>query len=103
MTEFALLIMTSANRVYGQDASRLALAELALIAPSFNHAPDDCHLQTLGGVEYLPFQMDELDGHDRFILSNLSATYALFEVLGGTSGGALKPQGSSASRSSIPT
>ena len=37
----------------------------------------------MGGVEYLGFEGEALDDHDRFVLSNLSATYALFAVTDG--------------------
>jgi hypothetical protein len=91
VTEFVLLTVPSANRVYGRHASRLALAELAVIAPSFHCQPRECRVRMIGGVEYVRLEMDELDDHDQFILSNLSGTYALFEVLDRDRGEALMP------------
>jgi len=39
----------------------------------------ESEVRVIGGVEYLVFTTDGVDDHDRFILSNLSAAYALFE------------------------
>jgi hypothetical protein len=81
--EYAILARPSANRVYGQDAPRLALAELAIIARTLHCQPRGWATKTLGGVAYLCLEAGELDDHDRFVLSNLSATYALFELRDG--------------------
>jgi hypothetical protein len=89
MRTYALLILPSANRVYGRHAMQLALAELEVVCPALNAAIGDTKAVTLGGVEYLSFDAEEIDHHDRVILSNLSAAYALFEVARG--GAELRP------------
>src|SRR4051794_4450847 len=81
---YAILVAPSANRVYGQDGGRLAAAELAVIAPALHCGATAAHITTIGGVEYLTFEAEPLDDHDRFVLSNLSATYALFSVADNT-------------------
>jgi SAM-dependent methyltransferase len=79
MTEYALLILPSANRVYAQAATDLTLAELAV----FNEAVLDGRLTDLaatwiGGVGYVTFAADELSERDTRFLSNASAAYALY-------------------------
>jgi hypothetical protein len=80
---YALLLAPSANRVYADAAGRLTRAELAVFS--------DAVLQTrltevgetdLGGVGYLTFT-GQLSERDLAYLSNLSAGYALFEVVNG--------------------
>jgi hypothetical protein len=78
MSRYALLLAPSANRVYADQAARLATAELAGFAPALTSGLDDIDVITLGGVEYLAFAGD-LTVRDVAYLSNLSAAYALFE------------------------
>jgi hypothetical protein len=80
MPDYALLTLPSANRVYGRDLARLALAELAVVAPVLHGQLNHSAEKVVGGVEYLLLDAEELDDHDVFLLSNLSATYALFRV-----------------------
>jgi hypothetical protein len=82
MDRVAILTLPSINRVYGRDAARLALAELALVSPSLHADLGEPRIEIIGGVEYIVANVPELSAHDRFILSNLSGTYALFAMHG---------------------
>lgn len=81
---YALLLAPSANRVYADAASRLSRAELAVFADSALAARitgiDEIDL---GGVGYLTFTVDGagMTARDIAYLSNLSAAYALFELV----------------------
>lgn len=75
MTEYALLILPAANRVYAQASGRLLAAELeVLLGLSVTEL-------SLGGVPYVGFSAD-LDAGSVATLSNASAVYALFERRG---------------------
>ncbi|HET6480694.1 MAG TPA: SAM-dependent methyltransferase [Actinoplanes sp.] len=81
MSRYALLLAPSANRVYADQAARLAQAELAAFLgylSAGSDASDPASVLTLGGVEYLAFDGD-LSPRDIAYLANLSAAYALFE------------------------
>jgi hypothetical protein len=80
MDRVAILTLPSVNRVYGRDAARLALAELQLVSPSLQADIGEPRIEVIGGVEYIVCDLVELNEHDRFILSNLSGTYALFAL-----------------------
>jgi hypothetical protein len=80
MTDYALLLLPSANRVYAESAVELTVAELDV----FNAAVLDGRLSdiipaTIGGVPYVTFAAPALTGRDIAYLSNASAAYALFE------------------------
>ena len=84
MSEYALLLLPSANRVYTDAAATLTLAELAV----FNRAVLDGRITdpaatTIGGVPYVTFGADELTERDLALLANLSSIFALYEVTGG--------------------
>jgi SAM-dependent methyltransferase len=77
---YALLVAPSANRVYADQAPRLAAAELrafggAVLGSDLREVgPVD-----IGGVPYVGFRADRpLTGPDVAYLSNLSSGYALF-------------------------
>jgi SAM-dependent methyltransferase len=83
---YALLLAPSANRVYADAAARLTRAELA----AFGDAVLGTRLSGIaetqfGGVGYLTFTGEGagLTERDLAYLSNLSAGYALFELLEG--------------------
>ncbi|MFG1988716.1 TRM11 family SAM-dependent methyltransferase [Actinoplanes sp. NPDC048988] len=78
MSRYALLLAPSANRVYADQASRLALAEVAAFGKVLSSDISDIGVATLGGVEYLTFT-GALSERDISYLSNLSSAYALFE------------------------
>jgi hypothetical protein len=86
---YAILTLPSANRVYGLDGARLALAELRAVAPSLHAPVTDSGTESIGGNTYIVFETPEVDEHDRFVLSNLSGTYALFAL--GSNGRSLAP------------
>ncbi|ROT29806.1 TRM11 family methyltransferase [Micromonospora sp. HM5-17] len=84
MGDYALLIHPSSNRVYADASVALTRAELAV----FNRAVLDGRLTrlsetTIGGVRYVTFSADRLTDRDTAFLANLSAMYALFEVVDG--------------------
>ncbi len=85
MPRYALLPAPSANRVYADAAGRLTRAELAIFAGSGVLAtrPDEVTQASLGGVDYVTFTTDAtLGARDVAYLANLSAAYALFEMVG---------------------
>ncbi len=78
---YALLVREVANRVYSARAPRLLAAELAAIAPALDGAVSAIEVVAFGGVPYVSFETPaSLGDDDRFVLSNLSTTRALFEV-----------------------
>ena len=84
MTQYALLILPSSNRVYADASIALTQAELAV----FNRSVLDGRLSeisraSIGGVAYVTFLADRIDERDAAFLANLSSIYALFEVTGG--------------------
>jgi SAM-dependent methyltransferase len=81
VSRYALLLAPSANRVYADQASRLARVELAAFGTVLDKEPADIGEVALGGVPYLVFDAD-LGPRDIAYLSNLSAAHALFEVVG---------------------
>ncbi|WP_433296859.1 TRM11 family SAM-dependent methyltransferase [Actinoplanes sp. CA-030573] len=78
MSRYALLLAPSANRVYADQAGRLARAELAAFGAVLSSDISDIDALLLGGVEYLTFTAS-LSPRDISYLSNLSSAYALFE------------------------
>ncbi|XVV11488.1 TRM11 family SAM-dependent methyltransferase [Actinoplanes sp. CA-131856] len=78
MSRYALLLAPSANRVYADQAPRLALTELAAFGKVLSSEISDIDVAVLGGVEYLTFA-GALSERDISYLSNLSSAYALFE------------------------
>ena len=89
MTEYALLVLPSTNRVYGQAAPALAAAELAALSQlSLGGRVTDVGELMLAGVPYVRFRSsDPLSPAELTVVSNLSSLYALFEV----DGDALRP------------
>jgi Putative RNA methylase family UPF0020 len=78
MSRYALLLAPSANRVYADQAARLAGAELSAFAPVLANDLSEISEEVIGGVEYLTFS-GRLGARDISYLSNLSSGYALFE------------------------
>ena len=78
MSRYALLLAPSANRVYADQAGRLASAELAAFGLALSTDISDISLESIGGVQYLTFA-SVLSPGDISYLSNLSSGYALFE------------------------
>src|SRR5689334_7902884 len=81
MPRYALLLAPSANRVYADQAARLSLAELGAFGSVLSTELSDISEMSLGGVSYLGFSGD-LGARDIAYLSNMSAAYALFELVG---------------------
>ncbi|GAA4591781.1 SAM-dependent methyltransferase [Actinoplanes octamycinicus] len=82
MSRYAMLLAPSANRVYADQASRMSQAELAAFAPVLSAPPAEIGTAEIGGVDYLTFTA-ELSPRDIAYVSNLSAAYALFELVDG--------------------
>ena len=82
MSAYALLIAPSANRVYADQAARLAVAELAAFGRVLSGGLAVSEPERIGGVEYLTFEA-ELSARDIAYVSNLSSAYALFERVEG--------------------
>jgi SAM-dependent methyltransferase len=78
MSRYALLLAPSANRVYADQAARLATAELAAFHPVLSAGLSDIGTEVIGGVDYLTFA-GSLSARDVAYLSNLSSAYALFD------------------------
>jgi hypothetical protein len=84
VTDYALLVAPSSNRVYAGEAPRLAEAELAVFGDTvLADRPRHPVQAELGGVPYLRFATEApLSPRDLAYLSNLSSGYALFRVEG---------------------
>jgi SAM-dependent methyltransferase len=83
MTDYAMLILPAANKVYARASFALMQNELLL----FNAAVLGGRLRDIGqaslrGVPYLTFSADGLTDRDIGFLSNMSSLYALFESRG---------------------
>jgi len=80
MSRYALLLAPYANRVYADQAPRLATAELAAFGVALDGSAgiSDISVMSLGGVDYLSFDAS-LSARDIAYVSNLSSAYALFE------------------------
>lgn len=81
---FALLVSPAQNRVYAQQGSALAVAELRAVSEqALGSALSDVREQVFGSVGYVTFGVAEgsaLSALARDWLSNLAATFALFEL-----------------------
>ncbi|GIG87137.1 TRM11 family SAM-dependent methyltransferase [Plantactinospora endophytica] len=84
MSQYALLISPSSNRVYADASVALTRAELAVFDRAvLGGRLSDITETVLGGVRYVTFAADRLDERDVAYLANLSSIYVLFEVTGG--------------------
>lgn len=80
MATYALLVLPSANRVYGRAAPALASAELRVVLGV------EASVESIAGRSYLVFSVD--DAVDAAAVAALSSSFALFEVC---DGGLLRP------------
>ncbi|GAB3980104.1 SAM-dependent methyltransferase [Plantactinospora veratri] len=84
MSQYALLISPSSNRVYADASVALTRAELAVFDRAvLGGRLGDITETVLGGARYVTFTADRLDERDVAYLANLSSIYVLFEVTGG--------------------
>ncbi|WP_433511225.1 TRM11 family SAM-dependent methyltransferase [Nonomuraea sp. CA-143628] len=85
MPRYALLILPAFNRVYGESAVRLTLAELAFFGRrALETEVSDLGESVIGGLPYVTFETSEpLGAGDVALLSNLSSVYALYGIEGG--------------------
>lgn len=78
-SDYALLILPSANRVYAEAAADLSRAELAVFgATVLDGRLHDLTTTSIGGVPYVTFSAEGLSERDIRYLSNVSTVYALF-------------------------
>lgn len=78
---YALLVSPSTNRVYAEQASALACAELSAVSDSaLGGSIADIRRETFGSVPYVTFSSPELSPLALSWLSNLAATFALFRL-----------------------
>ena len=82
MTDYALLLLPSANRVYTDAAVELTLAELEIFGSVLDAPLSELAPATIAGVGYVTFTTDLLSPRDLSYLGNASAAYALFERQG---------------------
>jgi hypothetical protein len=79
VSDYALLLHPSANRVYSQSAPRLAGHELRIASDAaMAGRVTGVEQITIAGVPYLGFSAPELQDRDLALLGALSARYALF-------------------------
>lgn len=77
-SEYLILQLPSANRVYAEDAPRLMRAELAAFSEAVGGIADIDDVE-LGGLRYVRFTTPELTEQRLALLSNASSLYGLFE------------------------
>jgi hypothetical protein len=78
---FALLVSPSSNRVYAQAAGALAAAELGVVSEAvLGGSLSGVRALELGSVTYVGFELPALTPLALDWLSNLAATFALFEL-----------------------
>ncbi|MBB3665093.1 SAM-dependent methyltransferase [Prauserella sediminis] len=84
MSEYAILILPSANRVYTDTSPRLLQAELTAFGEAvLSTEVREPGTRTIGGASYVTFSTPEpLTADDIALLSNLSSAYVLFEITG---------------------
>lgn len=84
MPTYALLLRSSANRVYGEASFELTRAELAVLdRTQLGAVVTGSRREAIAGVDYLLVETTEPLGADRLaVVSNLSALHALFELDG---------------------
>jgi len=79
MSRYALLLLPSANRVYADAAVELTVAELEVFNSTvLGGRLAEIEPASIGGVPYVTFSADGLDGDAVALLSNASSMYALF-------------------------
>lgn len=82
MTDYALLVYPSANRVYAEASRQLLRAELAVFGDAaLGVSMGEITETRIGGVDYLTFGTEApLSDTDVALLSHASSLYALFEL-----------------------
>ncbi|GAA4554072.1 TRM11 family SAM-dependent methyltransferase [Amycolatopsis samaneae] len=81
MSEYAILVHPSANRVYAASSPALLRAELAVFGDAMDAELSGIEEVELGGVGYVRFATSAALGErDLALVSNLSSLYALFEL-----------------------
>jgi hypothetical protein len=76
MADHLILLMPSANRVYGYQADRLVAAELKIMLGAHDHPV--INPVALAGIGYLALDMENLDERVCWALGRLSGCYALY-------------------------
>ncbi len=93
MTAYALLLRPATNRLYTKGAALLNAAELSALQNTvLPTALRGVEPAVIGGVEYVRFEAEtDLSERDIAHLSNLSAAFALFRIVGEGDGTQLVP------------
>lgn len=80
MFQYLILRHPGHNRVYFEQAERLALAELQIGTKKMSGKVSDVEINNLGGISYLSFKLDsEILHEDLNLVSRLSFFFALFQ------------------------
>jgi len=83
MTEYAILLSPSTNRVYARSSIRLLWSEIGAFNDTvLGGKVREMSETSIGGVPYIVLTADEFTDTDIAYLSNLSSRYALFERIG---------------------
>jgi hypothetical protein len=81
VTDYAVLVLPAANRVYAEASVRLTRAELEVFnAAVLGRRLHEITERRLAGVPYVMFSADGLSERDVAFLANMSSLYALFEL-----------------------
>jgi hypothetical protein len=103
MSQYALLILPSANRVSSGSAIGLTRAELGLLSGAVRDSRlADIGTSQIGGVPHVTFEAAMLGAGDLGFLARLSSAYALFERTGQYSPGGTTPLDSPALLRPVP-
>ncbi|WP_153506578.1 TRM11 family SAM-dependent methyltransferase [Cumulibacter manganitolerans] len=78
MSDYALLVAPSVNRVYAADAPRLLAAELDITMAALGLAGDAVRLEAIAGLDYLLLSGIGDEARLAALVASSSAAYALF-------------------------
>ena len=82
MHKYAILYNPGHNRVYFRQSMRMAASELAIASDRIGARLSGVENESIAGIDYLTFAADAaLCGDEIKIISELSFTYALFELI----------------------
>ena len=82
MYKYAILQNPGHNRVYFNSSLKLSVNELSFASDKLSEPLNEIQEEIFGGVEYITFKTQEkLNNSDLILLSSLSFTYAIFEII----------------------
>lgn len=80
--QFLILQNPGHNRVYFEQSDKLAFAELKIAGKNLSEKIDNIKSEKIAGVRYISFEKEsELTNSDIFIISKLSFTFAIFNLI----------------------